>query len=212
MATSSIVNGNVLCVKVEGAYPLTIDMSLQRHHYRYCGSATVAGELNSLLHADVDDDMVRAEGVEVGDQLEALLKKSGGKWAPLFGKTLTVTSKRTYLVDNSALNPSGAPNHFFVTGGDSVWAGMSQGDFITARDVRRIEEVLAERRARKDKTAYLDPKEFRAKAAEPGARTGNPVVAAVLAARANIGQASADDTDLSAASGRDDIVAIIRAT
>ncbi|MEU3671920.1 hypothetical protein [Streptomyces virginiae] len=115
---------------------------------------------------------------------------------------------RWTLVDNSALNPNGSPNHFFVTGGDGVWAKIPQFDYVAARDVRRVEEAIATRQERKDKYDYLDPKEFAAKQAESGGRD-NPVVA-VVAARVSLGQASSDDKALIAASGRKDIVDLLR--
>ncbi|MFD9572029.1 hypothetical protein ACFWBI_19515 [Streptomyces sp. NPDC059982] len=208
MATASIT-GNVVNVDIEGATPLRLGMSLQRHSYRHCATSPAAVALNSLYHSTVDDATIIAEAVEVGEQAEALLLKAGGKWAALFGKTLTVGSRRTYLVDNSALNPNGSPNHFFVTGGDGVWAKIPQLDYIAARDVRRVEEAIAARQTRKDKYDYLDPKKFAAKQAESGGGD-NPVVLAVVAARVSIALASPDDKALLAASGRKDIVDLIR--
>ncbi|MFJ5547921.1 hypothetical protein [Streptomyces sp. NPDC093225] len=208
MATASIT-GNVVTLNAQGATPLTLGMSLQRHSYRHCATATVAAEVNSLLHAGIDDATVIAEAVEVGVQVEKLLAKADGSWKALFGKTLTVGSGRTYLVDNSALNPNGSPNHFFVTGGDGVWAKVSQADYVAARDVRRVEEAIDARRGRGDTYDYLNPKKLNEKRGEPGGQ-GNPVVAAVQAARVSIAAASADDTALIAASGRKDLVALIR--
>ncbi|MFG2622625.1 hypothetical protein ACGFXC_33935 [Streptomyces sp. NPDC048507] len=207
MATASIT-GNVVNVDVEGTTPLRLGMSLQRHSYRHCANSA-SGALNSLLHSEVDDATIIAEAVEVGEQIEGLLLKSGGKWASLFGKTLTVGSRRTYLVDNSALNPNGSPNHFFVTGGDGVWAKIPQADYVAARDVRRVEEAITTRQTRKDKYDYLDPKQFAAKQAETGGGD-NPVVLAVVAARVSIALASRDDKALIAVSGRKDIVDLIR--
>ncbi|WP_042386596.1 hypothetical protein [Streptacidiphilus melanogenes] len=210
MATAAI-NGNVVAVSIATATPaLRLDMSLQRHSYRYCAGAATAGEINSLLYAGVDDATITAEAVEVGDAIETLLKKASGSWEALFGKTITVRSGRTYLVDNSGLVPGAAPNHFFVTGGKEVWAKVSQDDYIAARDVRRVEEAIATRRERGDTYDYLDPKKLYAKSRETGG-AGNPVVAAVAAARVSIAAASADiDAALIAASGRKDIVALIR--
>ncbi|MFJ2401246.1 hypothetical protein ACIOUE_08060 [Streptomyces xanthochromogenes] len=208
MATASIT-GAVVAVNVEGATPLRLDMSLQRHSYRHCATSTVAGEINSLLYASVDDATVTAEAVEVGEQVETLLAKAKGSWKALFGKTLTVGSGRTYLVDNSGLNPNGSPNHFFVTGGTGVWSKVSQADYVAARDVRRAEEAITARRGRGDTYDYLDSKKLNEKRAEPGGAT-NPVVQAVQAARVSIAAASADDAALIAASGRKDLVTLIR--
>ncbi|MFJ2740637.1 hypothetical protein ACIO3O_13310 [Streptomyces sp. NPDC087440] len=208
MATASIT-GAVLTVNVEGSTPLRLDMSLQRHSYRHCATSTVAGTINSLLHSNVDDATIVAEGIEVGEQVEKLLAKAKGDWKSLFGKSLTVASGRTYLVDNSALNPNGSPNHYFVTGGEDVWAKISQADYTAARDVRRVEEAIAARRRRDDTYDYLNPKKFHDKESEPGGAT-NPVVLAVRAARTSLGQATADDTTLIAVSGRKDLVALIR--
>ncbi|KJY16149.1 MULTISPECIES: hypothetical protein [unclassified Streptomyces] len=202
------ITGNVVNLGVEGATPLQLTMSLQRHSYRHCANSA-SGALNSLFHSTVDDVTFVAEAVEVGEMIEELLLKAGGKWASLFGKTLTVGSRRTYLVDNSSLNPNGSPNHFFVTGGDGVWAKIPQFDYVAARDVRRVEEAIATRQERKDKYDYLDPKKFAAKQAESGGRD-NPVVVAVVAARVSLGQASSDDKALIAASGRKDIVDLLR--
>ncbi|GAA2625005.1 MULTISPECIES: hypothetical protein [Streptomyces] len=207
MATATIT-GNVVNLSVEGTTPLQLSMSLQRHSYRHCANSA-SGALNSLFHSTVDDATFIAEAVEVGELIEGLLLKAGGKWAPLFGKTLTVGSRRTYLVDNSALNPNGSPNHFFVTGGDGVWAKIPQFDYVAARDVRRVEEAITIRHQRQDKYDYLDPKKLAAKQAEPGGRD-NPVVVAVVAARVSLGQASSDDKALIAASGRKDIVDLLR--
>ncbi|MEV6682964.1 hypothetical protein AB0N09_39805 [Streptomyces erythrochromogenes] len=207
MATATIT-GNVVNLSVEGATPLQLSMSLQRHSYRHCANSA-SGALNSLLHSSVEDATIIAEAAEVGEQVEGLLLKAGGKWASLFGKTLTVGSRRTYLVDNSALNPNGSPNHFFVTGGDGVWAKIPQLDYVAARDVRRVEEAIDTRQQRKDKYDYLDPKKFAAKQSEPGGGD-NPVVLAVVAARVSLGQAAGDDTALIATSGRKDIVDLLR--
>ncbi|GAA3020975.1 hypothetical protein GCM10020229_35250 [Kitasatospora albolonga] len=216
MATAAI-NGNVVTVDIDSTPPLRLDMSLQRHSYRHCGTAATAAGVNSLLHASVDDATIVAEALEVGGLLETLLASSKGKWGPLFGRSLTVTSGRTYLVDNSGLVPGAAPNHFFVTGGRAVWAGMTQAEFLAARDVRRVEDELQQRRTAGDTYPYLDAKRFAAKEAEPGpggaagvaGRGGavNPVVRAVVAARVSI--VGVDSTRLATLSGRGDIVALI---
>ncbi|MER5726873.1 hypothetical protein ABT084_00725 [Streptomyces sp. NPDC002138] len=210
MATASIT-GAVVVVNVEGDTPLRLDMSLQRHSYRHCATSTTAGELNSLLYAAVDNATITAEAVEVGEQIEGLLAKAKGSWKALFGKTLTVGSGRTYLVDNSGLNPNGSPNHFFVTGGANVWAQVSQADYVAARDVRRLEEAIATRRERGDTYDYVNPKKLNEKQREAGG-AANPVVAAVLAARVSLDAAAADDTAFIAVSGRKDLVSLIRNT
>ncbi|CAM5239938.1 hypothetical protein GCM10010329_45330 [Streptomyces spiroverticillatus] len=209
MATAAIA-GAVLTVNVGGDTPLRLDMSLQRHSYRHCGTGAAA-VANSLLHASVTDATMIAEGIEVGDKVEELLKKAKGSWKALFGKTLTVTSKRTYLIDNSGLNPNGSPNHFFVTGGPDVWAGISAADYAAARDIRLLELAIAARRQRSDTYDYLNPKKLLEKEQETGGTT-NPVVVAVRTARTSLRQASADDTTLIAASGSKDVVELVRTT
>ncbi|MFE2170492.1 hypothetical protein ACFXB3_36330 [Streptomyces sp. NPDC059447] len=208
MATATIT-GNVVNVDVEGTWPLRLGMSLQRHSYRHCGSSPAAVALNSLFHASVADATILAEAVEVGEFVEGLLRKSSGRWADLFGKDLTVRSGRTYLVDNSALNPNGSPNHFFITGGTGVWARISQADYLAARDLRRVEDELSTRRLRGDTYDYVDPKALHAKSREEGG-ADNPVVRAVNAARVSLAAGSRDHAPLIAASGRADLVALVR--
>ncbi|NOK32783.1 hypothetical protein D7W79_18605 [Corallococcus exercitus] len=184
-------------------------MSLQRHHYRYCGSAAAAA-LNSLLHAAVTDATVTAEALEVGDQIEKLLKAKGATYKVLFGKNLTTKSGRVYVVDNSALNPNGSPNHFFVTSGPSVSDRMSMDAFVSASALRRVEEAIADRRARGDKLNYLDAKALIELRGSTGGQT-NPVILAYIAARtALMASGPKWDTKLGEVSGRADLVTLTR--
>lgn len=122
---TAIINGNVinLTLSPDKGGPLNLDMSLQRHHYRYCANAG-ALVLNSLLYADVTDQTVIAEAIEVGTQMERLLN-GNHRAQVLFGVQFKCKSGRAYLVDNTALNPNGFPNHFFPTAGPSLWAAMN---------------------------------------------------------------------------------------
>lgn len=52
------------------ATTLRLDFSLQRHHYRYTDTGH-SEAMNSLFHADVTTDAIRAEMVEIGQQLQA---------------------------------------------------------------------------------------------------------------------------------------------
>jgi hypothetical protein len=206
---NAVIAGNVVMLTVTSSHgALTLDMSLQRHHYRYCGSGT-ATQLNSLMYATVDDAKVVAEAVEVGVQIEALLKKSGTKVAVLFGKNLRVSSGRIYLVDNSTLNPQGFPNHFFVTQGPDVWGAMSANQYVAASAIRRVDEAIAARRAFGDTVNYLDAKVLQAKWAEPGGQ--NPVVTSYLAAHTALLPVPDADTALGRVSGQPVIVARARA-
>jgi hypothetical protein len=208
MATAAL-NGVVVTVTVQvQKVSLTIDMSLQRHHYRFCGSG-VAAVLNSLFFASVTDETVVAEGVEVGQQIENMLR-AGAKYSALFGKQLTTKSGRTYLVDNSALDAKGWPNHFFVTGGTSVWGNMSMQQFVAASAIRRVEAAIDAKRALGDKTNYLDAKSLHSIRASAGIQ--NPVIAAFAAASTALtALPRADDQKMEAVSGRADLVALTRA-
>ena len=203
-APAAVINGNVVSVAVNG---LTIGMSLQRHHYRYCGAGTAAA-LNSLIYASVGDDDVLADVNEVGRQIQALLAKKGRKPASLFGEKLTTMSKRVYLVDNSGLDPKGWPNHFFVTSGTSVWGGMSDAAAYSASAIRRVEESIAARKGRGDKLDYRDAKTLFQ--LQKSAGISNPVIAAYVAAHTALGQVPDADAQLTAVSGEPEIVARAR--
>ena len=60
-----------LTVQVWEAPPTTLrlDFSLQRHHYRYTDTGH-SEAMNSLFHADVTTDAIRAEMLEIGRQLQ----------------------------------------------------------------------------------------------------------------------------------------------
>ncbi|MFJ9559010.1 hypothetical protein ACIRQQ_03085 [Streptomyces fuscichromogenes] len=204
---TAAINGPVVSVDIVSEPPLRLDMSLLRHSFRHCGTGASA-EKNSLLYASVDDATIVAEALEVGLQVTKLLGKAKGKWSAVFGETLTVASGRTYLVDNSGLNANGAPNHFFVTGGTGVWANVSQAEFVAARDVRLVEEAIANRRGGGDTYDYLGSGKLYEKSQENGGQ-GNRVVVAVAAARVSIAAVSGD-ANLIAVSGRQDIVDLIR--
>jgi hypothetical protein len=180
MATATIANNVVnLTVNIPGG-TLTLDMSLQRHHYRYCAGGAGAPK-NSLMYATVADAAVITDCTEVGQQIEAILNKTNAKPQDLFGKNLTVKSGRIFLVDNSALNPKGYPNHFFVIGGASVWSDMSMAEYVAAAALRRVELAIQQRKDRGDKTNYYDAKTLNDLFNQPGGQT-NPVIAAYVAA------------------------------
>lgn len=207
MATSAIVGVEVDAIVTDGKITRTISMSLQRHHYRYCAGAGAA-VVNSLLYASVTDPTILAEAVEVGTQIENVLTKGGGIKA-LFGKDLTVASGRVYLVDNSALDPSGAPNHFFVKSGVALWDAMTSDEFVAARAIRLVEEAIGRRQARKDGVNYVDPKQLQALRSSPGG-AGNEVLDAYFKAHPLLTAVPDADAKLGVVSGRADIVGCAR--
>src|SRR5882757_9452449 len=104
MATAAIAT-NVLNLNLtpKGGN-LTISMSLQRHHYRFCAAAGAIVK-NSLMYSSVTNADAITDAVEIGAKMEALLNKFH-RPAELFGKVLmATTSSRQFLVDNSALDP-----------------------------------------------------------------------------------------------------------
>ena len=140
MPKAVIVN-NVVQLTVETLKAqLKLDMSLQRHHYRYCG-AGAALVMNSLLYYSVTDSTVINDVIDVGDSMERLLGKNFRPQV-LFGVQFKCHSGRVYLVDNTALNPKGFPNHFFPTSGPSLWAKMSQNEYVAASAIQRVEEAI----------------------------------------------------------------------
>jgi hypothetical protein len=204
---TAVTNGNVinLTVKAKGG-SLTISMSLQRHHYCYCAWAT-AQTVNSLLYHDVTDQEVQADALRVGQRMEDLLNKN---YAPqvLFGVSFLCPSGRRYLVDNSALNPKGFPNHFFVTSGPSVWNQMSMNEYNAALLIRRVEEAIA-KKGSSTRMAYLDVKEMHKIAHQHGANN-NPIVLAYAAAHTALNLVPAADSMLKQVSGQSQIVDVAR--
>lgn len=208
--SSAVITANVVHLTVAvGKGNLILDMSLQRHAYNYCGSGAALA-VNSLLYYSVDDATIIAEAQEVGDQLETLIAKPKFKWDSLFGKDLKVASGRVYLVDNSALNPNGSPNHFFIKSGPSVWNAMSQDEFAAASAIRRTDQAIAARAARGDKTNYRDAKTLNALRNSPGG-ANNPVIVCYVAAHTALGQVPNADPMLVKVSGEPEIVARARA-
>ena len=188
---------------------LTIDMSLQRHHYRYCAQG-VAAALNSMMYANLTEDQVIADINELGSKLEELSKKSGFNPTKWFGKEFTVPSKRIYLVDNTILNPNGYPNHFFVTQGPSVWEKMNQNEWLAAQAIRRIEEAINQKIQRGDTKNYLDQKTIgRDIAANPGGG-GNPVLICYISARTALRMPSINYSNFKECSNQSKIVDIVQ--
>jgi hypothetical protein len=199
-------NGSVLNVALTGLQTaLTIDISLQRHHYAFCAGAN-AEAVNSLFFSTVTVAQVIADCQEVGTQIERLLLKNFRPQV-MFGVTFTTASQRGYLVDNSALDANSFPNHFYVVSGPGVWGQMTQAEFVAARDVRRVEEAIA---ARSDKDKFLDPKQFLAFRQTPGA-AANPVVQAYAAAAISVRAAANSIDHLVAVSGQPKIMTVIQA-
>jgi hypothetical protein len=208
--STAIITGNVVHLTVTaGNINLVLDMSLQRHHYNHCGSGAAVA-VNSLFYYSVADETVLEEAVEVGDMIETLIAKPKFRWDSLFGKDLKVASGRVYLIDNSALNPNGTPNHFFIKSGDSVWSAMSQDEFVAASAIRRTDQAIAARKARGDKINYRDAKALNALRNSPGG-ANNQVIVAYVAAHTAMGQVPNADQMLVAVSGQPDIVARARA-
>lgn len=204
---SAQINGNVVNLTVSASWgPLQLSMSLQRHHYRYC-AAGAGAPINSLMYASVADTVVTSEALEVGTQIEAMLKNAKS-YEVLFGKTLTVTSKRTYIVDNNGLAPKQPPNHFFVTGGGSVWAQMALNEYTAASSIRRVEEAIAAKQAKGDKNNYRDLKTV-IQVRNSGGRD-NPVIAAYAAAHVQLNAVPNADKNLTAVSSQPAIVSVAR--
>ena len=137
---TAMINTNEIYLNVGTPGVLQLKMSLQRHHYCYCHDAD-ALQINSLLYSSVTEQNAITDVLEVGAQMERLLNSNHRPHA-LFGVQFRCLSGRTYLVDNSALNPNGFPNHFFPTSGTSVWGRMTQKEYIAARAIRRVEEAI----------------------------------------------------------------------
>lgn len=207
--SDAVITNNVVNLTIAvGRGNLVLGMSLQRHHYNECGSGAAVA-VNSLFYYSVDDATIIAESEEVGDKLETLIAKPRFRWDSLFGKDLKVASGRVYLIDNSALNPNGAPNHFFIKSGDSVWSAMSQNEFAAASAIRRVDQAIAARQARGDKLNYKDAKALNKLRASAG--IANPVIQAYVAANTAMLPVPNADQNLIAVSGQPDIVARARA-
>lgn len=205
MPTASIQGNVVSLVMTPKRGSLRIDMSLQRHHYRYCGSGA-ALRLNSLLYANVTDINVITDATEVGTCIEQLLN-SDHRAQVLFGKELRCTSGRIYLVDNSALNPKGFPNHFFPVKGSLLWAKMTQNKYVAASAIRRV-ELEINKKLVGERGNYVDGKSFYLIRNRQG--LANPVIAAYAAAHTALGPVPNADDNLARVSGRKDIVSLAR--
>jgi hypothetical protein len=203
---NATLNNNVINLVVDSKQgDLNLDMSLQRHHYRYCANAG-ASQANSLLYASVTDQEVLTDATEVGAQMERLLNNDHRPQV-LFGVQFKCKSGRVYLVDNTSLNPRGFPNHFFPTSGTALWAQMSQNSFAAACAIRRVEEAINDRPA-SSRTDFLNGKRLHEIQKEAG--IANPVIAAYTAARSALQAVPQDDPKLAGLSGRADIVGLAR--
>lgn len=205
---TAVINGNVVNLTVNAkSGTLNVDMSLQRHHYRYC-SGGVGQALNSLLYYNVTDQNVLDDATDVGKQMERLLNKNY-KAQVLFGVSFQCTSGRAYLVDNTGLNPKAFPNHFFVATGPSVWKGMKLNQYTAAVLIRRVQEAI-QNRSDKD---YRDPKVVHKVRYDGHGGQNNPVILAYIAAHThmvNHDPLRADDDTLKKVSGEPKIVEIAR--
>lgn len=204
MATAVVVT-NVVQLTVElPRGNLALTMSLQRHHYEYCGAGGAAPK-NSLFHHNVLIVDILANAVEIGEQMEKLLKKNAPK--KLYGVTFQSSNGRTYLVDNSGLNPNQDPNHFFPIGGASLWAEMSKNDYVAASAIRRVEEAI-NAKAVPTRSDFLDYQKL--KAINKAVKT-HPIIAAYVGARTALGDIpTSQDAKLGLLSGRSDIVNMAR--
>lgn len=143
--SSAIINANnVVQLTVNLDVARVLDFSLQRHHYGFIEGAASA-PVNSILHHDVDTQVIVGEAVEVGNKLEAAYGMHGAVAVAanpmlLYGD-YEVNSGRKYRVDNSGA--VGWPNHFFVISGDKVWGGLLRDDWLAAQVVRRLQVAVA---------------------------------------------------------------------
>lgn len=205
MATAVLVTNVVQLTVGMPRGNLVLTMSLQRHHYVYCGAGGAAPK-NSLFHHNVPTVDILANVVEIGGQMERLLKKNAPK--TLFGLTFQSKDGRTYLVDNSGLNPNQDPNHFFPIGGTSLWGQMSQNDYVAASAIRRVEEAI-DAKAVPSRSDFLNYQKLDAIRTAVGIT--HPIVAAYIAARtALLAIPTAQDAKLGLLSGRSDIVNMAR--
>jgi hypothetical protein len=118
-------------------------------------------------------------------------------------------SDRVYLVDNTALNPNGFPNHFFPTKGPNVWGQMKQAEYVAASAIRRLEEAI-NAKPLASIPDFLNGQKLHALQAQPGGSL-NPVIVAYIAARTALNPVAHAEAQLRAVSGRSDIIAIARA-
>lgn len=203
---AAVIVANVVQLTVASSQGnLNLTMSLQRHHYEYCGAGGAAPK-NSLFFHNVLGPAIIENVLEVGGQIEKLLKKNSPQI--LFGVKFQCKDGRTYLVDNSGLNPNQNPNHFFPVAGASVWENMNQSEYVAASAIRRVEEAINLKAAssRKD---FLD--NHKLQAMKNAAGIANPVIAAYSAARTALNAlAPAQDAKLGLVSGRADIVGLAR--
>ncbi len=204
---TAVINGVRVRLNLQTRLALSLDMSLQRHHYRYCG-AGAAQPMNSLLYASVTNEEVITDVLEVGQQMERLLNNDH-RAKKLYGVEFKCKIGRVYLVDNAGLNPNAFPNHFFPTRGPSLWQRMSQNEYVAGRSaVRRVEEAINAKPA-KSRTDFLDGDRLRKIRQEPGG-AANAVVAAYVAARTALNAVAAADPMLAEVSTRNDIVTLAR--
>lgn len=205
MAKAKIVN-NVVQLTVQALKgTLKLDLSLQRHHYRYCGTGNAIAK-NSLLYFSVTDANVLADVVQVGKQMERLLKKNFRPQV-LFGVQFRGNNSRRYLVDNTALNPKQFPNHFFPTSGPLVWGKMSQREFAAASAIRRVEEAINSKPSG-SRGQFLKGQRLHAIIRQPGGQF-NPVIRAFRgASTAFIGVSRTSLRKIGLVSGRTDLVAL----
>jgi hypothetical protein len=205
MANANIVDNVVHLTVSTSEIILNLDMSLQRHHYRFCATGAALAK-NSLLFASVSPNEVIADVIEVGKQIERLLNNNHRPQV-LFGVQFRSPSGRLYLVDNTALKPNGFPNHFFPTSGPSVWDEMTQNEYVAASAIRRVEQAI-NARAASERNKLLDGQQLHAMQQQAG--IANPVIAAYTAARVALNAVPNADANLNLVSGRQDLVTLAR--
>ena len=213
MAVDAALNGNTIRLTItHDRATFSLDFSLQRHHYRHCATAG-ALVLNSLLYSMVTDQDCVADAQALGADIEALLDKENAKkkydLANLYAKQFSLKARgRTYMVDNVAMIPQQPVNHFFVVSGANVWGGMTQNQYVAARDLRRVEEAIVAKGSKAEHTTIDYVKKHRL---APGSLL-NPVWVSYNAARTSFALVpGGDDANLGKVSGKDKIVKVIRA-
>jgi hypothetical protein len=207
--SNAVINGNVVNLTItSSSVTLNLVMSLQRHHYRYCGTGNGLA-MNSLLYALVTDQQVLDDVREVGQAMEGLLNNNHRPQV-LFGVEFKTRSNRVYMVDNAALNPNGLPNHFFPTKGPSLWSNMTQNEYVAASAIRRVEEAINNKNL-SERNKFLDVKQvhnIRFQTGGGGAQ--NPVILAYVAAQTALGQVLNADQNLVLVSNCKEIVTVAR--
>lgn len=139
-------NGNVVTVTVtHGTTVMALTMSLQRHHFNFCGAAN-ALEMNSLMFSIIPQAAWELDAANVGKAIERHLvaKKRMDR---LFDLRVQAASGREYLVDNPGRVAANPVNHFYPVAGTSLWAQMTQQQYQVARALRRIQEAIEARQA-----------------------------------------------------------------